>query len=127
MPHPAKQGALGSLLALMAVQPEAVRVAYRARHWACALDILELAAMAASAGEAAATAVSAAAAAAAESTAREFGGLLASHADDGGTAAASWSEWSQQLLAQHKECVSYTQGTHNRFSAYPVTAPSTQE
>ena len=114
MPHPATQGALGSLLGLMAAQPEAVRVAYRARHWACALDILELTALAASSGEPAA-----AAAASKESggqpepaaAGRESGGLpdTAGTYYDGG-AAASWSDWSQRLMAQHKECVSYTQG-----------------
>ena len=78
-------------------------MAYRARHWACALDILELAAMTASAGEAAAA------------EAREARGMpLADRQGDGG-AAASWCDWSHKLMTQHKECVSYTKGMHDRL------------
>ena len=94
-PHtPAPQAALGSLLALMAAQPKAVRVAYRARYWACALDILELTATA-SAREAAAAA-------------GKSGGLpLADHHEG---AAASWCDWSQQLMTTHKDCFAYSDG-----------------
>ena len=107
---PAPQAALGSLLALMAAQPKTVREAYRARHWACALDILELAATA-SAREAAATVAAS----------RESGGMPLAEChddddDDDGGAEASWSDWSQQLMRKHKECVSYSQGTHDRFA-----------
>ena len=93
-------------------------MAYRARHWACALDILELAAKAASAAEEGAAAAAAG---------RESGGLLGAAAvqvDDGG-AAASWSDWSHQLMAQLKEIVTYTNGTY-REHMLVLAAPSCQ-
>ena len=99
----APQSALGYLLALMAAQPEAVRVAYRVRHWACALDALQLAAAAASFRVAAAAA------------GQESGGLLlassAVQTDADEVRAASWSDWCQQLLEKHRACVAYSEGT----------------
>ena len=109
---------MGALLAVMAAQPKAIRVAYRARHWACALDILELAAMAASARAAAASAAAASSGEVTTSaTARESaGGMpLAERLDDDGGAATSWFKWSRQLMKKHKECVSFTQGMHDRL------------
>ena len=107
-------------------------MAYRARHWACALDILELAAMAASAGDAAKAAASAGEAAAAAAAAQKSGGLpeaaasaatavgwesggLPSSAgpnDEGGLAAASWSHWYEKLMAKHVDLVCYTKGMY---------------
>ena len=115
-PHPpspcSPQSALGYLLALMAAQPEALRVAYRARHWACALDVLQLPATAASARVAAAAAAG-----------QESGGLLpaspAGQTDTVEVTAASWYSWCQQLMEKHRDCVAYSEGTcHHRSSQF---------
>ena len=109
------QGALGAMFALMEAQPEAVRVAYRARHWACGVDILQLAAMAAAAAREAA--------AAAKSALSESGvspplGTAARLIADG-RAASSWSDWSAQLMT-NTDRVLYTSGTHEyHFAALP--------
>ena len=113
----ALKSALGYLLALMAAQPEAVRPAYRARSWACALDVLQLAATAASAREVTAAA------------GRESGGLLpassAGQTDTVEVAAASWYSWSQQLMEKHRACVAYTEGRghpRSQFSGHNIIA-----
>ena len=112
-------------------------MAYRARHWACALDILELAATAASAGESAAAAAAArksgelpeAAASAAAAVGRESGGLPSSSGpnDEGGLAAASWSDWSHKLMAKHEEFITFTHGTcREHMLASALAAPNSQ-
>ena len=79
-------------------------MAYRARHWACALDVLQLAAMAASARVAAAAAAG-----------QKSGGLLpassAGRTDTVEVTAASWLSWCQQLMEKHRACVAYSEGT----------------
>ena len=107
------QGALGAMFALMEAQPEAVRVAYRARHWACGVDILQLAAMAAAAAREAA-------AAAAKSALSESGvspplGTAARLIADG-RAASSWSDWSAQLMT-NTDRVLYTSGPIGQLSS----------
>ena len=100
------QGALGAMFGLMEAQPEAVRVAYRARHWACGIDILQLAGMAAAAAREAAAAAKSALSESGVSPLGTAARLIAN-----GRAASSWSDWSAQLMT-NADGVLYTKGTH---------------
>ena len=99
------QGALGAMFALMEAQPEAVRVAYRARHWACGVDILQLAAMAAASAREAAEAARSALSESGVSPPRGTAARLIAD----GRAASSWSDWSAQLMT-NTDRVLYTKG-----------------